>query len=351
MNNSNYSLYARDDVFDEQILNLDATPRLNAIDFSDSIQEIVINSSDNGLQSVLHNHTYTIANSIQTSDTLVSNSSKSNQSKSTQSKSTQPKSTSASTANSSPPTHVRPQATRRQAAADTLNAIRARRLFENTNSTQNSFDLISVTSETDSLTEEERSLSRDEKKAKDLQISISVCEIINMPIDEFNECLAKHDFNEQQLTLIRDIRRRGKNKVAAQNCRKRKINQIVGLQSEVDNLQTQKHDLLSYYDKLFAIKELAENKYQKLYDFIYERSQTNAALLASFELNFRLGNTRRNQSEIGAVGGLNKTDDENNTNQLNEMHQSGDLMMFKNLTKIDIKHKVQSNYKKALAMN
>lgn len=316
-------------MFNDPILNLDDTAsRLNAIDFNglDSVT-----NPNSALQTVLHNHTYTNAIEINDSDSQEASSS-----------------AAGNKAQSKSSSSNRPQTTRTNRAishsSDSLETIRNRRLLE----TSHNFDMISLTSETSSAEEIEHSLSRDGKKAKELQIPISVCDIINMPIDEFNECLTKYELNEAQLTLIKDIRRRGKNKVAAQNCRKRKINQIAGLQDEVDQLQQQKDDLMSYYDKLFQIKALAKNKYQKLYDFIAERSQTNAALLANFEMNFRLANAKRNNSDEGAVGGLNETTfDENNTNQLNEMRSTGDLML-KNLT-MDIKPKV--NYKKALAMN
>ena len=43
---------------------------------------------------------------------------------------------------------------------------------------------------------------------------ISVRDIIDMPMDEFNDLLSKHELTEEQLTLCRDIRRRGKNKVS-----------------------------------------------------------------------------------------------------------------------------------------
>ena len=49
-------------------------------------------------------------------------------------------------------------------------------------------------------------------------------------MDEFNDLLSKNDLTEEQLNTCRDIRRRGKNKVAAQNCRQRKIEQIEELQ-------------------------------------------------------------------------------------------------------------------------
>ena len=65
-------------------------------------------------------------------------------------------------------------------------------------------------SSTDSeyLTEEQQ-LNRDEKRAKALRIPITTEDIINLPIDEFNERLAKYELTEAQLSLIRDIRRRG----------------------------------------------------------------------------------------------------------------------------------------------
>ena len=55
--------------------------------------------------------------------------------------------------------------------------------------------------------------TRDERKALSLGLPITVHDIINLPMDEFNDMLSKHDLSEDQLTLCRDIRRRGKNKV------------------------------------------------------------------------------------------------------------------------------------------
>jgi nuclear factor erythroid 2 len=47
-----------------------------------------------------------------------------------------------------------------------------------------------------------------------LSLPISVRDIIDLPMDEFNDLLSKHELTEEQLTLCRDIRRRGKNKVS-----------------------------------------------------------------------------------------------------------------------------------------
>ncbi|KAL0963864.1 hypothetical protein UPYG_G00314550 [Umbra pygmaea] len=89
----------------------------------------------------------------------------------------------------------------------------------------------------------EKRLSRDEQRAKTLQIPFTVDMIINLPVDDFNEMMSKHQLNEAQLALVRDIRRRGKNKVAAQNCRKRKMENIVELEYDLDSLKEEKERL------------------------------------------------------------------------------------------------------------
>ncbi|KAL3056284.1 hypothetical protein OYC64_018888 [Pagothenia borchgrevinki] len=103
-------------------------------------------------------------------------------------------------------------------------------------------------------------LSRDEQRAKALKIPFTVSMIINLPVDDFNELMSKHELNEAQLALVRDIRRRGKNKVAAQNCRKRKMENIVGLESNLDSLKDEKELLLS--EKSENITNMKEMKQQ-----------------------------------------------------------------------------------------
>ncbi|XP_021569499.1 nuclear factor erythroid 2-related factor 2 isoform X3 [Carlito syrichta] len=90
----------------------------------------------------------------------------------------------------------------------------------------------------------EAHLTRDELRAKALHIPFPVEKIINLPVDDFNEMMSKEQFSEAQLALIRDIRRRGKNKVAAQNCRKRKLENIVELEQDLDHLKDEKEKLL-----------------------------------------------------------------------------------------------------------
>ncbi|CAH1121029.1 unnamed protein product [Ceutorhynchus assimilis] len=118
--------------------------------------------------------------------------------------------------------------------------------------------------------EESEHLTRDEKRARALNIPITVDDIINLPMDEFNERLSKYDLSEAQLSLIRDIRRRGKNKVAAQNCRKRKLDQILSLADEVKEMRDRKIALLNEHKYSIAEMKRMKDKYQQLYRHVFQ---------------------------------------------------------------------------------
>jgi len=68
------------------------------------------------------------------------------------------------------------------------------------------------------------SKNKDVDEARKLGIDqvISVEDIVLKPLDEMNEILEKSALSEHQKEKAREIRRKGKNKNAAQNCRKRK---------------------------------------------------------------------------------------------------------------------------------
>ena len=55
--------------------------------------------------------------------------------------------------------------------------------------------------------------SRDERMVEEMRIPLTVGEIIQKPMEEFNDLLTSKDINEEQINICRDIRRRGKNKV------------------------------------------------------------------------------------------------------------------------------------------
>lgn len=100
--------------------------------------------------------------------------------------------------------------------------------------------------------------SRDERRARAMKIPLSNEKIINLPVEEFNELLAKHHLSEAQLALIRDIRRRGKNKMAAQNCRKRKLETIINLEQGVQDLRRDKARLLK--EKMEFLRSIRQMK-------------------------------------------------------------------------------------------
>nr|XP_046189204.1 endoplasmic reticulum membrane sensor NFE2L1-like [Oncorhynchus gorbuscha] len=99
-------------------------------------------------------------------------------------------------------------------------------------------------SDEDGEDDEARELSRDELRTRALHVPFSAAEIVSMPVEEFLELLEVHGLSPTQVAFLRDIRRRGKNKLAAQNCRKRKLDAITGLQEEVERLQAQRSRLL-----------------------------------------------------------------------------------------------------------
>lgn len=111
--------------------------------------------------------------------------------------------------------------------------------------------------------------TRDVRKAKEMKIPITVDDIVHLPVEEFNQLLQKYSLTESQLQLIRDIRRRGKNKVAAQNCRKRKIEVIDTLDTQVLNLRKQKNSLIKERQKIHKELKDLKNKFGHLYDEVF----------------------------------------------------------------------------------
>ncbi|KAM7153239.1 nuclear factor erythroid 2-related factor 2 isoform 2-T2 [Macrochelys suwanniensis] len=122
----------------------------------------------------------------------------------------------------------------------------------------------------------EAHFTRDEQRAKALHIPFSVEKIINLPVDDFNEMMSKEQFNEAQLALIRDIRRRGKNKVAAQNCRKRKLENIVELEQDLGHLKDEKEKLLKEKgenDKSIRLmKKQLTNLYLEVFSMLHDEN-------------------------------------------------------------------------------
>ncbi|XP_043821277.1 nuclear factor erythroid 2-related factor 3 [Dromiciops gliroides] len=114
-------------------------------------------------------------------------------------------------------------------------------------------------------------LSQDDHHAKTLCLPFSVDEIVSMPVDSFNSVLAKSYLTDTQVSLLRDIRRRGKNKVAAQNCRKRKLDVILSLEEDVCSLRAKKESLKRERAQCSKSLHLMKQKLRDLYRDVFSR--------------------------------------------------------------------------------
>lgn len=110
--------------------------------------------------------------------------------------------------------------------------------------------------------------SRDERKARQLGIPFSLTDIIDSPMEEFNNLITQTTLTEEQAALCRDIRRRGKNKVAAQNCRRRKLDLISSLEVEVTRARNYKQQLLAEREELYRLRHEWSEKLRHLEDAV-----------------------------------------------------------------------------------
>ncbi|XP_073519200.1 transcription factor NF-E2 45 kDa subunit [Phyllobates terribilis] len=111
--------------------------------------------------------------------------------------------------------------------------------------------------------------SRDERRAAAMQIPFPTDRIVNLPVEDFNELLSRYTMTESQLALVRDIRRRGKNKVAAQNCRKRKMENISILEKEIGQLRSEREGLRREREQVENIISELKNNMKVLQKEVY----------------------------------------------------------------------------------
>lgn len=95
--------------------------------------------------------------------------------------------------------------------------------------------------------------------------------LITIPVEEFNQLLDEAQLTEIEIAFMKEWRRRGKNKAAAQVARKRKREEVSGLDEEVQKMRHQKVELEKRCDQLQSLVRTLKERNMAAEDRLFEK--------------------------------------------------------------------------------